>query len=315
MTKHPFLSICIITYNHNKYIAQAIESFLHQKTTFPFEIVIGEDFSIDNTRDICLRYAEKDDRIRVLPRTSNLGMLENFKQTFLACNGKYVAFCEGDDYWTDNDKLQKQVDILEKSPEFSFCFHKGYELDDIDQRSREDVNFEKQIYNFRDFAQLGCFIKTMSVVMKRNLIDPDVMNKDWYYQLSGTDHLFFLLLINKGNAFAINEYMGVYRLHEGGVWSGISNIQRLYKLEKDVFFYKKNLNFNFHQKLDLNWQLKIVLIGLFYQNKSRNIFNRIRLIFINRIVFIFGPGYISGLIVCLWYHLVKNNLKLYNESD
>ena len=110
----PLVSVCMITYNHEKYIVQAIEGVLMQKTDFPIELVIGEDRSTDNTRNICLEYKEKyPDQIKLLLPENNLGMLGNFITTLHACTGKYIAFCEGDDYWTDPYKLQKHVDFLE----------------------------------------------------------------------------------------------------------------------------------------------------------------------------------------------------------
>ena len=108
------VSICMITYNHESYIKQAIEGVLMQKTNFDFELVIGEDCSTDSTRLICEEYANRETQICLLPSKSNLGVMPNFTRTLKACTGKYIALCEGDDYWTDPFKLQKQVNILEK---------------------------------------------------------------------------------------------------------------------------------------------------------------------------------------------------------
>lgn len=111
----PILSVCLITYNHEKYILNAIEGALMQKTNFSYEIVIGEDASTDKTREICEKYALKyPDIVKLLPSKKNLGLNENFLRTIKACKGKYVAYLEGDDYWITNNKLQKQFDILEK---------------------------------------------------------------------------------------------------------------------------------------------------------------------------------------------------------
>mgnify|MGYP001248218371 CR=1 FL=1 len=114
-TQQPLVSVHMITYNHEKYIAQAIEGVLMQKTNFLFELVIGEDCSTDSTRVICKEYADRyPNIIKLLPDAGkNLGMMENAIRTTMACTGKYIALCEGDDYWTDPYKLQKQVDFLE----------------------------------------------------------------------------------------------------------------------------------------------------------------------------------------------------------
>jgi glycosyltransferase involved in cell wall biosynthesis len=107
------VSVLMLTYNHEKYVGKAIESILIQNTDFLFELIIGEDFSTDSTREICLKFARNNpDKIKLLSSEQNLGMLPNFIRTLTACDGEYIAFCEGDDYWTDPLKLQKQVDFL-----------------------------------------------------------------------------------------------------------------------------------------------------------------------------------------------------------
>lgn len=117
----PMVSICMITYNHESYIKQAIDSVLMQKCNFAFELVIGEDCSTDNTFKICQELAKNNPQIKLLPSISNLGMMPNFIRTLEACEGKYIAICEGDDYWTDPLKLQKQVDFLGANEEYGLC--------------------------------------------------------------------------------------------------------------------------------------------------------------------------------------------------
>jgi len=119
----PLVSICMITYNHEKYIAQAIEGVLMQKTSFPFELVIGEDCSTDDTRSTCIEYQNRfPDIINIRLPVKNQGMIKNFIKTMRACQGKYIGYCEGDDYWTDPCKLQKQVDFLESNLQYGLCF-------------------------------------------------------------------------------------------------------------------------------------------------------------------------------------------------
>lgn len=113
------VSVHMITYNHEKYILKAIESVLSQKTTFRFELIVSDDNSLDNTKKIIKNYENHSSNkiIKVL-NEKNQGMIKNFLNTFKKCKGKYIAFCEGDDYWTDPYKLQKQVDFLEANPEY-----------------------------------------------------------------------------------------------------------------------------------------------------------------------------------------------------
>ena len=125
--KKPLVSIFSLAYNHEAFIEKAIESWLMQKTNFRVEAVIGEDNSTDKTREIVFDYAKKyPDFIRVVTSDSNIGMRANSMRTRLACNGKYIAFCEGDDYWIDPLKLQKQVDIMEANPILPKGYQRGH---------------------------------------------------------------------------------------------------------------------------------------------------------------------------------------------
>ena len=126
LLKNPLVSVQMITYNHEPHIAQAIEGVLMQETDFSIELIIGEDCSTDRTRDIVLDYQKKyPEIIRVVTSEHNVGMIKNGWRTNKACRGKYIAFCEGDDYWTDPLKLQKQVDFLEVNPDYGLVHSDG----------------------------------------------------------------------------------------------------------------------------------------------------------------------------------------------
>ncbi len=120
----PAVSVCMITYNQERFIRDAIEGVLMQKTDFSFELVIGEDFSTDATRALCESYAKDHPGIiRLLPSDKNHGWLPNFIRTLEACSGTYIATCDGDDYWTDPLKLQKQFDFMESNPGYVMSYH------------------------------------------------------------------------------------------------------------------------------------------------------------------------------------------------
>ncbi|MBQ9138769.1 MAG: glycosyltransferase [Alistipes sp.] len=128
----PLVSVCMTTYNHEHYIAQAIESVLCQRTNFAVEVVVGEDCSTDNTLAICRRYEEQyPDRVRVVASESNIGMHANYRRTIEACRGQYIAMCDGDDYFTDPDKLQLQVDALQ-SNNAAMCYTRSSRCSDTD---------------------------------------------------------------------------------------------------------------------------------------------------------------------------------------
>ena len=119
----PLLSVLIISYNHEQYIEQTLDSVINQKTTFPFEIVIGDDASPDNTRAICMKYAKKyPNLVRVMPATNNLGVVPNYIRTLEACEGQFIAHLDGDDYWIDPLKLQKQVDRFRTDSDLTMCY-------------------------------------------------------------------------------------------------------------------------------------------------------------------------------------------------
>ncbi|MBN2466214.1 glycosyltransferase [candidate division WOR-3 bacterium] len=128
MNKDPLVSVHMLTYNHEPYIAQAIEGVLMQETDFPFELVIGEDCSTDRTREIVLAFQKKHpETVRVITSERNVGPSANELRTDKACRGKYLAYCEGDDYWHHPLKLQKQTDYLEAHPEAGMV-HSGADI-------------------------------------------------------------------------------------------------------------------------------------------------------------------------------------------
>ena len=181
----PFVSVKTITYNHEKFIAQCIEGIMMQKTNFSFEFIIGEDCSTDNTMKIIQEYADRyPDVIRVITSENNVGAAENDHRTDLECQGKYVAFCEGDDFWTDPHKLQKQVDFLEANPEYGMI-HSSFSCLN-GQKLIHDVWQEKDMLqgDLLDHLITGNCIATATVCMRNELlqnirIGDQVMGNEW----------------------------------------------------------------------------------------------------------------------------------------
>jgi len=224
----PLVSVCMITYNHEKYIAQAIEGVLLQITDFRYELVIGEDCSLDGTRSICVDYQRKHpETIRLYLREHNLGMMPNFIETFQACSGKYIALCEGDDYWIDPYKMQKQVDFLEGHPECAICFHDvRYVYEDSNTPQRILPNYsenQREIYTVEDLLVKN-FIPTLSVMFKNGLINP---YPDWLIKSKIGDWPLHVLNALHGDIGYIHQEMGVYRVHRGGSLSCKNQIAQL----------------------------------------------------------------------------------------
>lgn len=216
------VSICMITYNHAGYIAQAIESVLEQDTSFPFELVIGEDCSTDGTEEICLDYQTRfPDRIRLLKRDANLGMMANCVDTLKNCRGQFIALCEGDDYWTDPLKLQKQIDFLEANSEFSGSFHRIRIVDKDGEEICITNKDQKPVVKFNDLA-LSWIIWTPSFVFRNGVFEVP----EWLRTAIIGDWFLFLLTAQHGDIGFIDETMAAYRKHDEGAWSGKSRIDR-----------------------------------------------------------------------------------------
>lgn len=242
MNNKPLVSIYCITYNHEKFISQAIESFLMQKTNFPVEIVIGEDCSTDNTRAICLEYKEKfPDKIKLLLPEHNLGMTQNAITTLQSCNGKYIALCDGDDYWTDENKLQKQVEFLEANEDFSICFHAVKIL--INNELIYDY-ITGEIHDVTDIYDLAVrnHMHTCSVVFRRN---EEVLKKIFVTDFPFIDYPLHLLNAQNGKIKKLSDTMGVYRIHCGGILHSSS-----FTYNSFVILYEKLIDlFNNDKKL------------------------------------------------------------------
>ncbi len=217
------LSIVCITYNQGLFIRQALNSFLMQKTNFPFEIIIGDDCSIDATPVIIKEYAQKyPEIIKPILREENIGATQNFVDTLSRVKTKYLAICEGDDYWTDPYKLQKQVDFLEAHPEFSACFHPVKVIWENGEQADSIYPDKKTMTNLRNKVTLKELLKqnliqTNSIVYRWRFSDCDVKNyfpngilpSDWYLHL---------LHAQVGDIAYLPDCMGVYRRNSGGIW-------------------------------------------------------------------------------------------------
>lgn len=222
------VSVCMITYNHEDYIKQSIEGVLLQKCNFSFELVIGEDCSTDNTRQICEEYSAKYPQINLLSSESNLGMMPNFVRTLGACSSKYIALCEGDDYWTDPKKLQKQVDFLETNPAYVLCSHRykgimvktGEIVSDYGQDlfSSGVEKIEIGLHNYFE----TWLTKTLTTVFRKDAFDNEILKK---YNYTRDAHIFYHILKN-GKGICMNEFWGIYNIHDGGIHSSIDNVKR-----------------------------------------------------------------------------------------
>lgn len=228
----PKVSACIITYNQESFIRKCLEGAVSQVVNFDYEIIIGDDCSSDNTKQICIEYSTKyPNLIKYTKRNNNLGMIGNWIATISECEGKYIALCEGDDYWTDPYKLQKQVDFLEANPDYSICWTKYKVL----KQSEKDLVIEEPdwISNINSGKNFHIDLNnvftpyctmTLTCMFKSETLDLSVFKKMKYSK----DNTLYALCLSKGSGMLLNFYGAVYRLHNGGIYSNASVFKQKY---------------------------------------------------------------------------------------
>jgi len=233
----------MITYNHEQFISQALNSILSQRVNFDYEIVVGEDCSTDRTREILLDFQQKyPTRIRPLVRNKNMGAIKNMGATLSACRGNYVAFLEGDDYWVDEHKLQKQIDFLDNNPASAMCCHR---VRFLDPDQKEGIHIHPSCpagsYSIEHLLEEN-FVPACSAVVRRDLIGP---LPAWHSQLAMGDWTVFALVSSHGNIELMDEVMAVYRVHQRGIWSSRSRVSRMREISRMLEVLDKHFSFRY----------------------------------------------------------------------
>lgn len=240
----PLVSVCLITYNQEKYIAQTLTSILSQKTNFAFELVIGDDASTDGTYTICTEFEQAYPGIvKLESRKKNIGFIQNFYQTCLRCKGRYIAFCEGDDYWIDPDKLQKQVDFLESNPDYGLICSNICLLFQVDQRISESKSRSTR-YDFSSLLCRGNEIATVSVCCRNKYVET-------FFQL------FF------------NEYLK-WLMGDLPLWLYISTMSKIKYMEEATSIYRvlpESASHSKNYKKEWKFQKSIYEISLFFKER------------------------------------------------
>lgn len=230
---NPFVIVWMVTYNHEKFIEQAIESVLAQKTNFSYKLYIGEDFSTDNTRALCQKLKNTNpEKIELFLNKKNIGATANGVQMYQKCfesNAKYIALLEGDDYWTDPNKLQKQVDFLEKNEEYVICGGIAKELhQDTGFLNQTTIINKNKIYSVQDYIYSN-YAATCTLLFNSSYLNP---MPEWFNNLSFGDWGLVLTILyrSKKKIIVLSDEMGVYRIHSFGVHSRLAtNKKYLYK--------------------------------------------------------------------------------------
>ena len=242
----PLLSIVTITYNHEPYIRKCIEGVLMQQVNFPIEFIIAEDCSTDGTLAICKEYAEKyPDFIKIITSENNVGALQNEVRAINVANGKYLAFCEGDDYWTDPLKLQKQVDFLENNLDYSVCFTR-YNIYYENTRLTKPGYAEFLFKSDKDIDYVELDLETsinvwctqyLTMVCRRTVYDNELYKKYNYYR--DTHQVYHLMIA--GKCSLLNIVGGIYNITGSGEHSHRDAINQLQMtLAVDTELWKRN---------------------------------------------------------------------------
>jgi len=247
------VSALIVSYNHEAYIADAVESVLAQQGDFEMEVIVADDFSTDRTVNIINSYVEciEDNpkfQVKILPSDHNLGIVKNYQRAFGACTGNYLAICEGDDYWLSPNKIQMQIEFMKSHDYCSLCFHnmhiywqesRKYEYFEAQQNlsdefiSTKDLILNNTIGNFS-----ACFYDTQHLKnIPANLFD-----------LSFADWMFNIVYSQYGQIGHLNEELSVYRKHKGGYWAGRPPIEEFNILYEAIYKYNKFLDFDYDQE-------------------------------------------------------------------
>lgn len=287
----PLVSICCITYNHAQFIQKCLDGFLMQQTEFPVEILIHDDCSTDGTIEIIQEYTAKYPEL-IFPLYEEENQYQQGKAAeidfynYRRARGKYIAYCEGDDYWTDPLKLQKQVDFMEANPEYSVCWHRskqffvetGEYIEDkctAVLKGKDGVDIDLNTY----FSQW--YTQPLTMVFRREALDESWRKQ---YKLYRDEHeLYHLLKKGKGYLFAFEG--GVYVRHDGGIYTSLSNsvqgetslrvAKELYEVNKDQYarqFYASNLQWQIYENKDLfckKWKYSWALF--FIEKKLRRL--------------------------------------------
>ncbi len=226
----PTVSVVMITYGHEKFIRQAVEGVLMQECNFSVELIVADDCSLDNTYEVMQQILDthpRASRIRYIRHSKNKGRIDNSLWALEQSSGKYTAICEGDDYWIDAYKLQKQVDYLEANPNSAGCFHHAFIID----KNNEELNtiYHPYVSQFLSYNQemaltwLGSSYATCSLMFRSSIL----LNSPNWFKKNVCDEFLDILITHFGSLDFIDQKMSVYRITGAGTWTSLSTTQQV----------------------------------------------------------------------------------------
>lgn len=284
LSKNIKVQVVCLAYNQVEFIRDALNGFVMQKTNFPFEVLVGDDCSTDGTSEIIAEYAKKYPHIIThIRRPQNMGAQENSFDLLNRVDADYLALCEGDDYWTSPNKLQMQVDLLEKNKHLNGCFHKTeikkeknvvywnadkYFPKDNDGKQYWPSNLKKKTVQMADI--LPGLIATSSIVYRYN---KEITYPEWFRHSIAGDRPLHCFMIKDGSFQYIDEVMSVYRISPKGVWFNKNSEDNAIQELKDWVQLLNNISDYFNNKYDCItfYKNETVKAALYKAFKNKNI--------------------------------------------
>lgn len=257
--RNPLVSVQVLTFNHINYIKECLDGILMQKTDFPFEVIVGDDCSTDGTTELVLKYQNNyPDKVKVITHKENMGFIENSQSVNKASRGKYIAFCDGDDYWNDPYKLKKQISFLESHRDYGMVYSDIYMIDEYNETIEPTTQYKelkkqyKSGYIFGDVLK-SCFINTLTVVVRKDTFDrihsivANDKEKYWFIY----DYWWWMHISKEYKIKFIDEKTATYRIHPNGlhntnsfydVRSSLAKFEVIRSLNKEDIVSKENKN-------------------------------------------------------------------------
>ncbi|EAQ53108.1 glycosyltransferase [Vibrio sp. MED222] len=284
MNNPPLVIVWMCTYNHIDYIEQAVESVMSQKTTFTFKLILLDDCSIDGTRDKCFdlrrRYGSKLELILPEKNTGGKSVIDDLYPRCLNSGAKYIALCEGDDYWTDENKLQKQFEMLEKLPDHAGCSHNTKVIKNQSKSDNEYIVNQsiKNTFTIDDFTKGLAYFHTSSMLYRINMMKK--IDFDFFRKNPG-DWLLLTLMSELGPIHYIDESMSSYRIHKNGEWSRLSKLFQLKKNLESIVRYNRG----FRQRYEQNYMPLYIRSSLCeYKNYKQEIIENLNVFEYNELL-------------------------------
>ncbi|WP_310587752.1 glycosyltransferase family 2 protein [Dyadobacter sp. CY312] len=269
------VSVCVVTYNHEKFVPKMLDSLLMQETTFPYEIIVGDDCSKDNTVSILKEYQSRfPDKIRLLLQSKNLGLNGKYNalNTFANAKGEYIAQFDGDDYLTSPHKLQKQVEMLDANPHYSASYHNAMAIYDDNSAPSHLVNMLKKpevtVDDLIGEDEL-CFIATSSLMFRRADFEKNP-DPEWTNLSTSGDIPRNIMLASRGPIGYIDEVMSVYRKNRGGASFADNHYSSDFLFNRIQLYSNINKEFNYRYDAKLKKNIATYYYKLLFSKQYRD---------------------------------------------